>query len=180
MKVFLLRHGESEYNLRGLCNSDPGVPVALTPAGRRQAEMAAERLRALPIGRIYVSRLQRARETADIVNAHHSAGIRVDARLDDRSTGFEGRPVKQYIHAMHSAPDPFGWKHDGGESYRELVARVHAFVGDLSEPGGAAALVVAHHEVIQAAVGYFRGLGPREMWNIPVDNCEILEFDLNK
>lgn len=180
MKVFLLRHGESEYNLRGLCNSDPAVPVALTSAGRRQAERAAERMRALPIRRIYVSRLQRARETADIVNAHHFADLRVDARLDDRNTGFEGRPVAQYIDTMHSAADPFAWKHERGESYRELVARVHAFVGDMSEPAGAAVLVVAHHEVIQAAIGYFHRLSPREMWNIPVENCEILEFELDQ
>lgn len=180
MKVFFLRHGESEYNLRGLCNSDPAIQVALTHAGRRQAEAAAERMRGLPIGRIYVSRLQRAQETAAIVKAHHSAGTHVDARLDDRNTGFEGRPIKQYINAMRSAPDPFNWKHDGGESYVELVARVHAFVGDLSELDGAAALVVAHHEVIQAAMGYFRNLSLQEMWNIPVGNCEIIEFDLKK
>lgn len=93
MKMVCLRHGESEYNLRGLCNADPAVPVSLTPKGRLQAAAAAQRLRDVPIRRVYVSRLKRAHETAAIVNASHCADIYVDGRLDDRNTGYEGQPV---------------------------------------------------------------------------------------
>ena len=176
MKLVFLRHGESEYNLRGLCNADPGVPVALTPAGRLQAQAAAERLRGLPIRRVYVSRLRRAQETAAIVNACHCAEIHVDARLDDRNTGFEGLPVAQYLDAMHGAPDPFAWKAPDGESYREMAARVHDFLGELRGVDEAAVLVVTHHEVLQAVAGHFQGLDPARMWQVWIGNCETLEF----
>jgi len=175
-KLVFLRHGESEYNLSGLCNADPAVPVALTPAGRLQAQAAAERLRGLPIRRVYVSRLRRAQETATIVNACHCAEIHVDARLDDRNTGFEGRPVTQYLNAMHGAPDPFAWKAPGGESYREMVARVHGFLADLREADESAVLVVTHHEVLQAVAGHFQNLDPARMWLVWIGNCETLEF----
>lgn len=178
MKLIFLRHGESEYNLQGLCNADPSVAVALTQKGRLQAESAAERLRNLPIQSVYVSRLQRAQETAAIVNASHCAGIYVDARLDDRNTGCEGLPIAQYLNTMNSAPDPFSWKAPTGESYREMLARTHAFLEELNPPGEGAVLVVTHHEVLQTVAGYFRDLSLPEMWAVWVDNCEALEFEL--
>lgn len=178
MRVVFMRHGESEYNLLGLCNADPSVPVALTPAGRRQAEEAEKRLRNLPIRRVYVSRLQRAQETAAMVNGCHCADIHVDARLDDRNTGFEGLPVIHYMAAMRCAADPFNWKASGGESYREMVARVHAFLADLAQVDEPAVLVVTHHEVLQAVTGYFQSLTLQEMWQTWVGNCEELEFEL--
>lgn len=179
MRLLFLRHGESAYNLLGLCNADPGVAVALTPAGRQQAVATAERLRDLPIRRVYVSRLQRAQETAAIVNAGHCAQIHVDARLDDRCTGYEGRPVADYLNAMQSAADPFAWKTNGGESYRNMVARVHAFLGERTKVDASMMLVVTHHEVLQAVTGYFRHLRPEEMWQVWVDHCELLEFEVN-
>ena len=39
-------------------------------------------------------------------------------------------------------------------------------------------LVVAHHEVLQAVTGHFRKLSLPEMWNVWVDHCEVLEFEL--
>lgn len=177
MRMMFLRHGESEYNLRGLCNADPAVPVSLTPKGRQQAEEAAQRLRDMPIERVYVSRLKRAHETAAIVNASHCADIHVDGRLDDRNTGYEGQPVAQYLSAMRSAGDPFSWKAPAGESYAEMVRRVHGFLEEFYRNDASVVLVVAHHEVLQAVAGHFRKLSLPEMWNVWVDHCEILEFE---
>lgn len=179
MKLIFLRHGESEYNVKGLCNADPCIPVGLTDRGRRQAQLAARRLRHVPLRRVYVSRLQRAQETAAIICGGHCPPICVDARLDDRRTGFEGRPVRDYLRAMQTASDPFGWKAAGGESYREMVARVRDFLDELAgkvdEP---AALVVTHHAVLQAVVGRFQGLDLEAMWRVWVDCGASLEFDL--
>lgn len=178
MKLIFVRHGESEYNLSGLCNADPAARVSLTESGRKQAGAARERLRHQPVGRVYVSRLQRAQETAAILCGGHCADIRVDARLDDRATGFEGRPVADYMAAMRAAPDPFQWKAPGGESYLELVARVHGFIAELLADEVEVALVVTHHEVLQAVAGYFEHLEPARMWRVWVGNCETLEFEV--
>ncbi len=37
MKVHAMRHGESEYNILGLCNDDPTRQIALTEKGQQQA-----------------------------------------------------------------------------------------------------------------------------------------------
>lgn len=180
MKLICLRHGESEYNRLRLCNGDPGVPVALTETGRQQARTARDQLRERPIRRVYVSRLRRAQETAAIVNASHCAEIHVDARLDDRATGYEGRPVRAYLSAMAAAPDPFTWRAPGGESYLAMVARVHDFLAGLSCADVPAALLVSHHEVLQAVTGYFLRLAPERMWQIPIDHCQPLVFELRR
>lgn len=179
MKLVVLRHGESAYNRLGRCNADPAVPVPLTEEGRAQAGRAADRLRGLAIARIYVSRLQRAQETAGIVNLHHNARIIVDERLDDRRTGYEGQSVIDYLQAMSDAPDPFAWKAPGGESYREMVARVHGFLDELEREGESVVLVVSHHEPMQAIAGRYRGLNATRMWQVWVGNCETLEFDIS-
>lgn len=178
MRAVFLRHGESAYNRLGRCNADPAVPVPLTEEGRAQAGRAADRLRALPIARIHVSRLLRARETAEIVNLHHHAEIVVDERLDDRRTGFEGLSVVDYLQAMSDAPDPFSWKAPGGESYREMVARVHGFLADLERDAQPLVLVVSHHEPLQAVAGRYRDLNLTRMWQVWVGNGETLEFDI--
>ncbi len=179
MKLLVLRHGESAYNRLGRCNADPAVPVPLTEEGRAQAGRAANRLRALPIRHIYVSRLQRAQETAGIVNLRHNARIVVDERLDDRRTGYEGQSVTDYLQAMSEAADPFAWKAPGGESYREMVARVHGFLAELERDPAPLVLVVSHHEPMQAIAGRYRGLDPARMWQVWVGNGETLEFEIS-
>ena len=51
MKVYALRHGQSQYNLLGLCNDDPKTDVHLNDTGKLQAQAAAER----PIARAATS-----------------------------------------------------------------------------------------------------------------------------
>jgi broad specificity phosphatase PhoE len=136
-------------------------------------------LRDRPIQRLYVSRLQRAQETAAIVNTRHCAQLHVDARLDDRRSGFEGLPVETYLQAMQAAPAPFDWAAPGGESYRQLVARSQAFLADLRGSGLETVLVVTHHEVLQALIGHCRGLDLASRWRLPVEYAQMFEFELD-
>lgn len=176
MRAFFVRHGESVYNVLGLANGDPAVPVELTENGRRQAVAAAETLRDAAIERVFVSQFQRARETAAIINRHHAAPVRVDARLNDRRSGFEGRPVGDYLMAV--SDDPLDARPAGGESYREQIARVLAFLADLEADAAGNVLIVSHHEVLQIVNGHYTGRSELEMWRTPVANGQVLGFDL--
>ena len=73
MEIYLLRHGQTDYNVRGLCNDDPARAVNLNSAGIRQAMAAAERLKSTTISRILVSELPRTQHTAAIINRYHGA-----------------------------------------------------------------------------------------------------------
>jgi broad specificity phosphatase PhoE len=168
-----MRHAESTYNVLGLCNADPTLPVPLTDKGRSQAENAAKRLATAAIDLIIVSELPRARETAEIVNRHHCAPMRVDARLNDRRNGFEGRPVADYLAAV--SIDPLHCHLEGGETYQELKFRVFDFLDELENEVGRRTLVVSHHEVLQVAYGRYAGYSDEQMWRYGIGNSEFFD-----
>ena len=171
-----MRHGESVYNVRGLCNDDPARPVNLTDAGRRQAADAAGRLRDAPFAHILISELPRARETAEIVNRHHRVPITADPRLNDIRTGFDGRPVAAYFAAM--GPDRLDGVPPGGESLRQYQHRVGGFLDWLERQAWAGVLVVAHEETLRVVIARYRGLDEDAMAGLEIGNCEAVRFDL--
>lgn len=174
--VLFMRHAESTCNVFGLCNADPSIPILLTEKGRWQADAAAERLRNAQIDLVLVSQLPRALETAERVNQHHGAPVRVDARLNDRHTGFEGRPVAEYLAARQK--DPLRFCGDGGETYAELKARVLSLLRELPGLPARRLLVVSHHEVLQVVHGHFSGVSDEKSWNFWVDNAEVITYQL--
>lgn len=174
--VLFMRHAESTCNVLGLCNDDPSIPILLTEKGRWQADAASERLRNAQIDLVLVSQLPRAQETAARVNSHHGAPVRVDARLNDRRTGFEGRPVAEYLAARQD--DPLGFRGEGGETYAELKARVLSLLRELPGLPARRLLVVSHHEVLQVVHGYFGGISDEKSWNFWVGNADVLTYEL--
>jgi probable phosphoglycerate mutase len=67
-QVFLLRHGESNYNALSLYQGCSDRPI-LTDAGRQQAQVAAQFLQNIPFSKIYTSHLKRVQQTSQIIFA---------------------------------------------------------------------------------------------------------------
>lgn len=176
MKVYLLRHGQTNYNVLGLCNDSPTPQVRLTPLGREQAAAAAARLRGVHLDRIITSELPRTRETADIVNREHGVPGAAHAGLNDWRTGLDGRPVAALYAAI--VRDPLHTRLPGGETLAEHRARVYRFFDELRAQTDRAVLVVAHEETLRAAAAYFRKLSDEAMLALRFQNGELLEFDL--
>ena len=80
MKIYLLRHGQTvaglDYNL-DLRLPDP----KLDETGIRQAELLGKRLQRCPIEAIYSSDLERAKQTAQIINRYTETSIILKAQL---------------------------------------------------------------------------------------------------
>ncbi|MFC0201152.1 histidine phosphatase family protein [Paracoccus rhizosphaerae] len=90
--IHLLRHGQTALNAAELVCGATDIP--LTSLGRRQADDAARAWRNLPIGRLIVSPLLRARQTADAF-VRQRPGLRVEVAplLAERDWGaWEGQP----------------------------------------------------------------------------------------
>lgn len=69
-RIFLLRHGETDWNQRGLMQGG-GFDIELNDSGKQQAEMLAQELIGIKnhgIGVVASSHLQRAKQTADILH----------------------------------------------------------------------------------------------------------------
>ncbi len=117
MQLYLMRHGQTNYNLLELCNGDPQVDVHLTELGIQQAQHAAESLRNVELDNILISELPRTRQTAEIINQYYQVPIEVLPTLNDIRTGCEDRPVAEYF--AYIGTDRINIRPPGGESVRD-------------------------------------------------------------
>ena len=85
MKIYLVRHGQSEGNVRDLWYGKTDLP--LTELGRSQARQAGEKLKNIPFSVCYASPLSRALETAKLVMAGRDEPMRI---VDDLQEQFMG------------------------------------------------------------------------------------------
>ncbi len=126
-EFYVMRHGESEKNVRAINSSAPErTPYHLTETGRAQAEKAAEQLENTHIDLIITSDLVRAKETAQIVHEQTGAEIIVDARLNDVGVGiFNDRPDEEYFQFLGGYPSIalLTKRPEGGENLDDVRAR---------------------------------------------------------
>ncbi|MGD2138194.1 MAG: histidine phosphatase family protein [Gammaproteobacteria bacterium] len=176
MKLYCLRHGETEYNRLGLCNDDPGRDVHLTETGIRQAEAVAAELRDLPLECVFVSELPRTRQTADIINRYHGVPVTAHPALNDIRSGFDGRSVADYFAA--TGHDRLHARANGGESLLDYQARVLGFIDWLRAQPENVVLVVAHEETLRVFRAYFDGLADEAMPGLAFGNCVVCCFEL--
>jgi broad specificity phosphatase PhoE len=132
-------HSTSVDNENGIATG--WLDGRLSDQGRRQAEELGARRRDVAV--VYASDLGRAVETAAI--AFRGAGIPVhhDARLRECDYGeLNGAPVGDVsaVRRRH-VDEPF----PGGESYRQVVERTLAFLGEvIARHDGERIVVIAH------------------------------------
>jgi broad specificity phosphatase PhoE len=86
MKIFLIRHAESEINAKKVYVGSK-VDTGLSKKGKEQAKKIAERLKNEKIEAIYASDLKRAKETAEAIGKHHKIKIILDKRLREFDSG---------------------------------------------------------------------------------------------
>jgi broad specificity phosphatase PhoE len=149
--IFLFRHGETDMTHGRYCgSSDP----PLNDRGREQAQRICGFLRSETIAAIYASPLRRAIQTAEPSARALGLEITPIAALREADFGeWEGRTfeeVRRRYPARWSAreADPCSVAPPGGESYRDLLARiVPAFEDLLGSHGDATIAVFAHRSV---------------------------------
>jgi broad specificity phosphatase PhoE len=80
MRVFLVRHGQSLANGKGVHNTHDD---ALSPLGEQQVALLAERFKNVPLDRAIVSTMRRAQQTMEAVRKFHpQVPVTEDARLE--------------------------------------------------------------------------------------------------
>jgi broad specificity phosphatase PhoE len=183
--LWLVRHGESTWNVAGLAQGHHDQSE-LTERGMRQASGAAWRFRDHPVRAIYASDLRRALQTAAAFAAVVELPVFADARLRERGLGMlEGAPSAALSPRVTGLDDGRVVDPDarpaGGESVRDVYQRVAAFCGDLattiSDDGGAGdVVVVAHGGTVRVLASYLHGIPPDQMSWGPVENATVVHI----
>lgn len=150
LRIALLRHGPTEWNDEGRIQGQIDMP--LSEAGRRK--MAALRPpQGFETVRAYISPLVRARETAELLGLRDAT---VDARLSEHFWGaWEGMTREEILardgaDAFERAGRGIDFTPKDGESTRDLLARVRAFLSDVGRER-TDAVAVAHRGIMRSA-----------------------------
>lgn len=154
MKVYLLRHGETEWNVQGRYQGISDIP--LSPAG-----IAALSPAGAAVETVAVSPLLRARQTAEIL--FPGAAQEIEPGLQEMCFGvFEARTAQE----MEHDPDYRAWvdggctgRIPGGESLEAFIQRVCAAFERVMERAAARGrdplAIVAHGGVLMAIMSQY-------------------------
>jgi probable phosphoglycerate mutase len=139
-ELWLVRHGETEWSLSGAHTSRTDIP--LTEHGRKRAEELRDYLKGVKFDAVFVSPMQRARETCAIAGFGDVA--KVDEGLREWDYGiYEGKTTKEI---QAEIPGWSVWKNEivGGETVEHVGERadrviMQALVADMPVPWKASA-----------------------------------------
>ncbi len=164
--AILVRHGESEANVRKIISSDiNGYP--LTERGMRQAEFTAEQLKGLHIDGILSSPVQRAMQTANIIGSTIDLVPAIEGNITESGMG-------PYNNSMMAGLPPGSRDELGMESWSSQVLRMRSVL----EGTQGVQLLVSHAMPIRAAISSYLDLDEVESFGIEIRNASMSVIDV--
>lgn len=175
--IWLTRHGESDFNRRGIVGGDP----PLSPAGEEFSRRLAAWLDTYARGEdgvvVWTSTLRRTRDTASRLSVPSRAWRsldEIDAGICDGMTYDQiARDLPEEFAARKQ--DKLRYRYPRGESYEDVIQRLEPVIIELErhrEP----VLVVAHQAVLRALYAYFMDKRPEECPRLDVPLHTVIEL----
>ena len=178
MKLYIVRHGQTDWNAKRVMQGNTDVP--LNEVGIEQAHNIRKSLENEVIDICISSPLKRAYKTASII-CNDNVDIKTDVRLEERELGeLEGKSVDLYNSKMY-------WNYSlnsnaqGVESIQDLFSRVISFYEDLKEKyNDETVLIVAHGAVVRALHFVIKGYHKdTHFLEFDVPNCKVFAYEIN-
>ncbi|MCL6518284.1 MAG: alpha-ribazole phosphatase [Armatimonadetes bacterium] len=181
MRIILVRHGETIYNLERRYQGH--TDAELTELGKKQALRTAERLSREDIAAIYSSDLIRASETASTIAKCHNLPVQTDMRLRECAFGdWEGLTVDEIkerypeLYANYQR-DSVQHRAPNGERLESLLERVSSVVNRIvKKHPNETVVLVGHGGTIHAFICYALDAPLYAFRKIRLDNCGITIF----
>ena len=181
MKIYLVRHGETDWNQAGLLQGQ--TDIALNAQGLEQAREAAERLKEVPFEIAFCSPLIRAKRTAETIIGDRKITLTTDERLRELNFGpWEGvdiRTIKDAASQPFTNPGSY-IPPEGAESFAQLYKRSGEFVDQVLLPLEGTyetVLVVAHGGVNRSILNPVLNIPVDDFWRMHMGNCATAIFD---
>jgi phosphoserine phosphatase len=185
MALYLVRHGQTEYNeqqkMQGQTNS------LLNQEGQDQARLIGRKLEGMHFAKIYTSDLKRAYDTAKIINEYLKLELIEDIALREIHLGlFEGKTMEQVKNThqdilTHYDEMDFDFDLHQGESLNQFNKRiVAAFKKIASKHFNEDVIIVTHRGFIQILLCTLFNLPFNKRNEISIDNGSISVVSYNK
>lgn len=177
MKLYVVRHGQTDKNALGLVQGD--TESDLTEKGREEAKALQELVKSLDVDVVVSSPLRRALDTAKLVT-NNEKEIIVDDRLIERDFGLsEGKPVDEELTVKY-----WNFKLNTDinqvEKVQDLMFRITEFIEDMrNRYDDKKVLVVAHSAILRAIHYAINGIPEDgDLLKIEIPNLRIIEYDI--
>ena len=189
--LVLVRHGQSEWNLKNLFTG--WRDVDLTELGREEAKAGAEKLKArgTKFDIAFTSVLKRAQKTNDIIlDALGQIGLKTirDQALNERDYGDLSGLNKDDARAKWGEEQVHIWRRSydvqppGGESLKDTGARVWPYYLHVMQPHvlrGETVLVSAHGNSLRALIMALEGRSGEEIVKLELATGVPIVYTLN-
>ncbi len=172
MEIVFETHSTSVDNERGVATG--WLQGTLSQRGREQARQLGKRRRDDRISAVFTSDLARAIETGEIAFGDSGIPVFQDRRLRECNYGELNGMPSAHIEAERSRR--IDEAYPGGESYRDVVTRMRAFLDDLSPEYEGQRVVVIGHSATRWALDHLLNGTPLEALVGPFDWQEGWEY----
>lgn len=184
MKLYIMRHGETDWNKQGLIQGSADIPLneyGVELAIKTRAGLAHDHIR---FDKVFSSPYIRAKRTAEILLEGQKVPLIIEDRIREMSFGkYEGiiirelRTNPEYTEINKCFDDPLHYiREEGAESYEEVFARIKSFFTDTILPLEQTCeniLMVSHGALIRACISIIKNQSLEEYWSIHQQNCSI-------
>ena len=178
MRIYLVRHGETLFNIKGIKQGWCDSP--LTDKGIEQAIQRGKTLENIDFEQAYSSTSERAVDTLSYILGNRNIPRKQLKSLKEANFGTLEGESEEYIHKT------LGLTHEdmpkyGGESIEEVENRMISTLNELSLKHSGNVLAVTHGGIM---IQLMNKLFPEEFKNFighghPMPNCCVLVLDVN-
>ncbi|MFZ5354183.1 MAG: histidine phosphatase family protein [Bacillota bacterium] len=176
--VYLVRHGESEWNIHNKVQGK--TDIELSKKGIKQAELLAERLEKENIEHIYTSDLKRAKKTAELIQRRIGIDpVEMEIYREIGLGPWEGLTIAEIKenyneHYRIYREEPASFILPGAETILEVADRVCRGILDIvSRHKNSNILVVSHGVAIKSAVIKILDIDISKYNRFRIDNASI-------
>jgi len=157
-ELWLIRHGQTNWNLTGRWQGQSPDAPPLNETGRAQALAILDQLPRADFAAIYSSDLLRARQTAELIANPLNLTVVLDPRLREMNLGAWEGMLSDDIKAQYPRElgerekNPFEAHAPQGESPREVTERVIAAVDEIAGKHPNDSVLIVSHGVALAVM----------------------------
>lgn len=177
MKIYLVRHGQTEKNKFGLVQGQ--TEADLSEKGRKDAKELINLIETLNIDIVMSSPLKRAIDTAKIIT-NNKYPINIDDRIIERNWGMcEGVNIEEvdtvkcwnfYINTSDNMIEPV----------QDFMKRLSEFIEEIRKKYSDKKVLIVTHSAVLRAMHYLINEIPEDgdMSKIDIPNLRIIEYEI--